>query len=122
MSIVPGDSGRHLVEAPRDDGFATVLAIAIVAALVSLLMIMSSAGTWLLARAHAATVADLAALAAATHGSCSAAHEVAAWNAATVLNCAWQGSDVVVVVSAPVEVMSVALPVQRAEASARAGY
>lgn len=120
--MVLRDSGRHRIEAPHDDGFATVLAIAIVAALVSLLMIMSSAGAWLLARSHAATIADLAALAAAMHGSCGAAHDVAASNAATVLNCVWQGSDVVVVISTPIEGTAVALPVQRAEASARAGY
>lgn len=117
----PDSAGRR-VEVRHDDGSATVLAIAIVAALVSLLIIMSSAGAWLLARSHAATVADLAALAAAQHGSCGAAHDVAVSNAATMVDCVWQGSDVVVVVSTPIEGTAIALPVQRAEASARAGY
>ena len=120
--MVPRDSGGDLVKPPRDDGSATVLAIAIVAALVSLLMIMLSAGAWLLARSHAATIADLAALAAAQHGSCGAAHDVAVSNAATMVDCVWQGSDVVVVISTPIEGAAVVLPVQRAEASAKAGY
>jgi secretion/DNA translocation related TadE-like protein len=105
-----------------EEGSATVFGVAIVIGLVSLLMVMSSAGAWLLAHAHAASVADIAALAAATQGSCAAAHEAARVNGSELKDCAWQGSDVIVVVSTEVSDTPIVIPVTRVEASARAGF
>jgi secretion/DNA translocation related TadE-like protein len=105
-----------------EDGSATVFGVAIIVGLVSLMMVMSSAGAWLLAHSHAASVADIAALAAATQGSCAAAHEAARINGSELKDCAWQGSDVIVVVSTEVQDTPMAVPVMRVEASARAGF
>jgi len=105
-----------------DVGFATVLGVAIVFGLVSLLMVMASAGGWLLARAHAASVADIAALAAASQGSCAAAQEVVRINGSDLRDCTWLGSDVVVVVSIEVRNTPIVLPVMNVEASSRAGF
>lgn len=109
-------------DARSEDGSATVLGVAIIVGLVSLLMVISSAGAWLLAHSHAASVADIAALAAATQGSCTAAHQAARVNGSELENCVWQGSDVIVVVSSQVGDTPIALPVTRIEASARAGF
>jgi len=103
-------------------GFATVLGVAIVLGLVSLLIVMAAAGGWLLAHAHAASVADIAALAAATQGSCAAAQEVVHINGSDLRACTWHGSDVLVVVSTEVRNTPIVLPVMSVEASARAGF
>jgi len=96
--------------------------VAVIITVLSLLMIMASGSTWLLARSHASTIADLAALAAASRGSCPAAHHVAAANGATVVECSWRGSDVLVVVTSPVGDTLVTLPLPPAQATAKAGY
>lgn len=107
----------------RDDtGSATAFGVATFVGLVFLLLIMVSAGSWLMARSHAASIADIAALAAAHRGSCEAAHDVAQMNHSRVLECVWQGSDVIVVVSTRVQVTPVALPIASVEVAARAGY
>jgi secretion/DNA translocation related TadE-like protein len=105
-----------------EEGSATVFGVAIVIGLVSLMMVMSSAGAWLLAHAHAASVADIAALAAATQGSCAAAQQAAHVNGSELKDCAWQGGDVIVVVSTEVSDTPIVMPVTRVEASARAGF
>ena len=99
-----------------------MLSVAVIISVFSLLMIMASASTWLLARSHASTIADLAALAAASRGSCLAAHEVATSNGTTVVDCSWRGSDVIVAVSRPVGSTLVTLPLPPAQATAKAGY
>lgn len=105
-----------------ENGSAVVLGIAIILGLVSLLMVMSSIGGWLLAQTHAASVADVAALAAATEGSCAAALEAAHVNGSQLLECRWEGSDVIVVVSSPVRNAPVVTPMADVHASARAGF
>jgi secretion/DNA translocation related TadE-like protein len=110
---------------PKSDseaGFATVFAVTVVTALAALLVMMLSVGSWLLARTQAASVADIAALAAATRGSCEAAHQVALINDARVRSCTWQGSDVVVVIQTQVSGPAAAIAVHQVEASARAGF
>lgn len=104
----------------EERGSATVLGVAIVLVLVSMLMLLSSAGAWLLAHARASSVADVAALAAARQGSCEAARVATALNRARLQECSWQGTDVMVVVA--MQVTAPALPHAEVQAAARAGY
>ena len=103
-------------------GFATVFAITAMTGLAALLVVMLSVGSWLLARSQAAAIADIAALAAATRGSCDAAHQAALINDARVRTCTWQGSDVVVEIETELSVRPLAISVNRVTAAARAGY
>lgn len=105
-----------------DHGSATVFGIAIIVGLVGLLMVASSAGAWLLAHSQAASAADIAALAAATKGSCAAAQEAAQVNGSRLEDCSWRGGDVTVVVTTKVSRTPIVLPVLEVRASARAGY
>lgn len=109
-------------ELRNETGSATALGVAVVVGLVSLLMIMASVSSWLVARSHAASIADIAALAAAADGSCDAAREVAQMNGSSVSECRWQGSDVIVVVASHVRGASTLLPAAIVEASASAGF
>lgn len=111
---------RHDIRS--DEGFATVIGVVFVIGLVSLLTMMSSVGAWLQAQAQSASVADIAALAAAVHGSCTAAQEAARVNGSQLRECRWKGSDVIVVVSTAARQTPIVLPVMSAEASARAGF
>ncbi len=103
-----------------EGGSATVLGVAIVLVLVSMLMLLSSAGAWLLAHARASSVADVAALAAARQGSCEAARVATELNQAELQECSLQGTDVVVVVA--MQVSTPAIPLAEVQAAARAGY
>lgn len=109
-------------DACSDEGSATVFGLAIIAGLVALLMMTSSAGAWLLAHSQAASAADIAALAAASKGSCAAAQTAAQVNGAWLHDCMWRGGDVTVVVSTRVSRTPIVLPVMDVRASARAGY
>lgn len=105
-----------------DRGLATVFGLAIIFGLVSLLMMMSAAVSWLLAHSHAASVADLAALAAATQGSCAAADRAAQVNGSQLLDCQWEGSDVIVTIRSELRHTFAVVPVNSVHASARAGF
>ena len=105
-----------------DEGSATVIGLAIIVGLVALLMLTSSAGAWLLAHSQAASAADIAALAAATQGSCMAAQKAAQANRSQLTDCSWRGSDVTVVVTTKVSRTPIVLPVMEVQVSARAGY
>lgn len=105
-----------------DRGAATVFGVTIMLGLVSLLMMISAVGSWLLAHAHAMSVADVAALAAVTEGSCTAADHVAQSNGSRLLDCQWDSGDVIVTVSFEVSTTPVQLPVGSVHASARAGF
>jgi secretion/DNA translocation related TadE-like protein len=104
-----------------DEGFATVLGLAIIVGLVALLMVASSAGAWLLAHSRAAAAADIAALVAASKGSCAAAQTAAHANGSRLEACSWRGGDVTVVVGTKVSRTPIFLPME-VHASARAGY
>lgn len=109
-------------ETHSEAGFATVFAITVMSGLAALLVMLLSVGSLLLARSQAASVADIAALAAATRGSCESAHQVALINDARVRTCTWQGSDVVVEIETELSVRPLAISVNRVTAAARAGY
>jgi secretion/DNA translocation related TadE-like protein len=91
--VTPGiTDGRT---AARDDGAGTVLAIALVAVVCSLVVASAALGSAVLARHRASSAADLAALAGAdralgrTDGApCSAAGAVARANQAALTSCA----------------------------------
>lgn len=93
--MTPTTRTSHL---DQDTGSATILGVLLISALASVVMIFSAAGSWVLTRAHASMVADLAALRAATDGSCAAAQSVAHLHHALVSECQWQGTDVIVTV------------------------
>lgn len=92
---------------PRDDGFATVLAAAVIAVTVVLLGLGVGLGGAILARHRAESAADLAALAGAseavsgTETACGRADDVARTNGAVLTSCVWRGWVVAVVVSRP---------------------
>jgi len=106
----------------EETGSATILGVLLVTALASVLIMFTSVGSWVLARAHASMVADLAALRAAAAGSCAAAQSVAHLHHALVRECQWQGTDVIVTIT--VETPSgLALPLAgTVQARARAGF
>jgi secretion/DNA translocation related TadE-like protein len=103
----------------NEQGSATILVIAAVMAVCVGGGIWLASGRAALARQHAETAADLAALAAAklltdtAHSPCSAAREAAAANGATLGSCTVAGDTITVAVS-------VSRPMA-AHATARAG-
>ena len=106
-----------------EDGFVTVLALAILTGLVTLIAATTATAQWAGTRAKASMVADLAAVAAARQGSCAAAASIADSYGAKLNGCAWHGIDVTVDVALPSPVMlSTWSAVDVIEASARAGY
>ena len=105
-----------------DGGAATVLGVAIIAVMASLLMTLLHVGAWSMARSHSAMVADIAAVSAARDGSCDAAAHAVHIHRVELVDCIWEAGDVVVVVRTPVPVRSPLLPVSSAEARARAGF
>ena len=122
-----GDPPRSaLRQAVRgDEGSATVLAPFGVAAMLLLTGVAVAYGAAVAAAHRAQTAADLAALAGAAHpeasgvDGCALAAVVAGRNGAWIVDCRWDGDDVVVRVA-----VSADLPIVgrgRAQASARAG-
>ena len=105
-----------------DAGVATVFAITVITGLATVLFVMLNVGSWVLERSRAAAIADIAALAAATSGSCEAAEHVALVNGARVQRCAWQGSDVVVVIETEMRGGRMMISPRSVEAGARAGF
>ena len=87
---------------PSDDhGSISVAGIALVVAALSLLLLAGSVGGWATARAKAAMVADLAALAAARSGGCASANDVAVGHGAMLDECVQIDGDVIVTVTVP---------------------
>ena len=86
----------------RDErGYATVLLVAMIAALCSILAGMATVGSLLIARHQAQLAADMAAVAGAYahsggHDGCSVAGEVVRNNNADLGSCAVEGADIVV--------------------------
>jgi secretion/DNA translocation related TadE-like protein len=87
----------------NDRGAATVLALALVQLLLLVAVVGAVVGTLALARARAAAVADLAAVAAAQSWGdpCADARAVADVNGMAVVSCSADGPDIVVQVATP---------------------
>lgn len=117
MNPKPGSNPR------RDDGMVTVLALCSVTGLALVVTATAAAGQWAMERARASMVADLAAVSAARHGSCTAAVSAAEAHGAEVSGCSWDGVDVTVTVTLRTSAL---LATWRASsdvrARARAGY
>lgn len=110
------------IDVRADAGAATVVGLAIIAVMASLLMVLLHVGAWSLARSHAAMVADIAAVSAARQGSCEAARHAIALHRAQLVDCVWEAGDAIVVVRTPIGVNSPLLPESSAEGRARAGF
>lgn len=95
--------------------------------LVVVALAISGVAVVVAARMKAATVADLAAVAAVQSMNCDAAGQVAQANAMTLVDCRDHGDDVIVVVDAPAPVILMRVSrwlgreAPRISASARAG-
>lgn len=89
----------------RDHGAATVIVVAVLGIVLSVvggaLVVLRVAAS----RTQLSAAADLAVLAAATAGDCSAARSVAAANGATVTECTRDGPDFQVATTASVPVL-----------------
>ena len=105
-----------------DEGAATIMGLAIIAVMASLLMTLLHVGAWSMARSHSAMVADIAAVSAARDGSCDAAVHAVQIHHVELVDCIWEAGDAVVVVRTPIPIRSPLLPVSSAEARARAGF
>lgn len=110
-----GHACRPLRHLRGEQGYATVTSAGIIAAVVSLMLVVAGLAAHVADSHRARNAADLAAVAAATalySGSdpCRAARDTAKSNGAEVANCAEDSSDVVVEVN-----------LGRARATARAG-
>lgn len=105
-----------------DEGAATIMGLAIIAVMASLLMTLLHVGAWSMARSHSAMVADIAAVSAARDGSCDAAVHAVQIHRVELVDCIWEAGDAVVVVRTPIPVRSPLLPVSSAQARARAGF
>ena len=110
------------IDVHSDGGAATVMGLAIIAVMASLLMTLLHVGAWSMARLHSAMVADIAAVSAARQGSCEAAAYAVRIHRVELVDCIWESGDAVVVVRTPIPVRSPLLPVSSAEGRARAGY
>ncbi|WP_018297919.1 Rv3654c family TadE-like protein [Corynebacterium lubricantis] len=98
-----------------DRGYATIASVGIIAALATLLIAIAGIAQHTITAHRVRTVADLAAIAAATalyegFDPCSTAGQTAELNAATAIGCRSEESDVVVTVR-----------LGRAESQSRAG-
>ena len=106
-----------------DEGFATILALAVLTGLVTLIAATTATAHWVATRAKASMVADLAAIAAARQGSCAAAVSTASSYGARVSGCTWDAVDVTVQVAVPAPAsLSGWSDLDVIEATARAGY
>ncbi|MBW3084894.1 hypothetical protein KEM60_01084 [Austwickia sp. TVS 96-490-7B] len=102
-----------------DNGSGTVLTLAVVTVLISLILGLLALAAAVLASHRAATAADLAALAAAASvggDACSRGGLVAAAHGATLERCVLDGDDVDITVSVPTDWP--ALPAARGRAKA----
>lgn len=112
-----------VVSGESDSGSVTVLALAVIAAVMTTATAVVVAGSLALELRRAAMIADLAALAAARQGSCLIAAQVAQTYQARVSRCEASLTDVLVEIAAPVSgIISRATPVHGVRAVARAGF
>jgi len=116
-----------MVVVTDDRGAAAVWSLALIVLLVGVALVVALVGSVGIARASAASVADLAAVAGARSGSCTSAREVADRNGMSLSDCMVDDGDVVVRVatSMPVVAQRVIDALGRTveiEADARAGY
>jgi secretion/DNA translocation related TadE-like protein len=113
------------VRSRRDDGSASIIAVAVGLVTVLLAAAFADAGAAIVARHRAQAAADLSALAGAAHAiegpsvACAAAATEATANGARVLHCGLDGWDVIVTVE--VRPFGPAAAFGSATASARAG-
>ncbi|MDQ1681325.1 MAG: hypothetical protein QOI42_2184 [Frankiaceae bacterium] len=97
----------------RSAGSATVLTLAVVAVLMTGLVVACQLGAVAVARHRAAAAADLAAVAAAatwplaTRGACDRASETAAANGARLIDCSTAGAAAQVTVAVSVRLLRV---------------
>lgn len=112
-----------MVKLRGDTGAVTLLALAAISGIATLVSTIVVIASFAVVHARAAMVADLAAIAGARHGSCASAHAVVTVHGGELRSCGLDGVDVVVGVSVPVTGLGRGwlLP-PTAEASARAGY
>ena len=111
----------------EDRGAAAVWSLALTVLLVAVALVVAMVGSVGVARARAATVADLAAVAGARTGSCISAREVADRNLMTLSDCTVDGGDVVVRVTSSMpalagRVLDALGGRAEIQADARAGY
>lgn len=102
--MIPRLLGRMTGVLREDRGYATVVSVGIIIALVSLAGVVAVATTLVVATHRAQMAADLAAVAGAGaraygHPACTAAGETAVLNQAQLVDCAVSGPDVTVTVS-----------------------
>lgn len=88
-----------MAQPDHERGAASVAAIVLVVGAVAVLPVAGAVSAWSMTRSEAAMIADLAALAAARSGACSAAQEVARVHHSTLAECAFDGTDVEVAVT-----------------------
>ena len=112
-----------MVKLRDDTGAVTLLALAAISGIATLVSAIVVIAGFALMHARATMVADLAAIAGARHGSCAPAYAVVNAHGGELRSCGFDGVDVVVGVSLPVTGLGRGwlLP-PTAEASARAGY
>lgn len=108
------------IDVRGDGGAATVLGLAVIASITTLLMVLLHVGAWSMARAQSAMVADIAALSAARHGSCEAARFAARIHDVELVDCFFEAGDAIVLVRPPIRLRSPFLP--SVEGMSRAGF
>lgn len=89
-----------------DRGAAAVWSLALTVLLVVVALVIAMVGSIGVARARAANVADLAALAGARTGSCASAGGVAARNGMRLSGCSLDDGDVAVRVATPMPALA----------------
>lgn len=111
-----------------DRGAAAVWSLALTLLLVAVALVVAMVGSVGVARSRAANVADLAALAGARTGSCTAAREVTDRNRMRLSDCTAEDGDVVVLVTTPMPTLArrvidaLGAAPRDIEVDARAGY
>jgi len=83
-------------ELTDEQGVATVFALALLTGLTVVIGATAAMAQWAIARSQVALVADLAAVAAARQGACTAAESTARAHDVQLLECSWEGTDVTV--------------------------
>ncbi len=116
-----------MVVVTDDRGAAAVWSLALIVLLVGVALVVALVGSVGIARASAASVADLAAVAGARSGSCTSAREVADRNGMSLSDCMVDDGDVVVRVATSMPVVAQRVidalgGTVEIEADARAGY
>ncbi|MBZ8177561.1 TadE-like protein [Corynebacterium poyangense] len=86
---------------PHDEGYATITAVGIITALISVGLVLMAAGAWVISAHQSQSAAEMAAISAAyAHyqgkSACSEAAEISLQNKATLQSCRVEESDVIV--------------------------